>query len=33
MRKPAFVGIDSYIKLISRDTACNVVPVAIKPTG
>jgi ABC-2 type transport system permease protein len=32
-RKPAFVGIDPYIKLISRDTTRNVVPVATKPTG
>ena len=32
-RKPAFVGIDPYIKLISRDTGSNVVAIATKPAG
>ena len=32
-RKPAFVGIDPYIKLISRNTNHNVAPVGTKPEG
>ena len=32
-QRPAFVGVDPYIKLIQRDTSSNVAPLASSPSN